>query len=344
VRGGNNSWVGGLVGNNGNVGGGAATIGRAYSTGPVSATGAASYAGGLVGYHGTGSDDQTREAYAAGLVQAPGPHVGGLTGSSGNIVDSYWDTETSGQATSYGGSPRTTAQLQHALQPGFVATRWAITPDVSYPYLTRPGLNFASPLATVVPDGKIYTLLPISQLDPSQYETPPAHAEEASLATVYTIIARAIGVTDNVASLKDVSIDEYFWDDARQTATWRGPVTGYASLGPLTAIPGAQPLDLTNVIDPLRHHEPVIIRGRYRKSPSQFATHWMLATSFIVDGGGTVTAVVANDPWTGRQVRIDPSTKTVTSPTDFPLENFKVIGFRTVGGPTASAPAAAMDR
>jgi hypothetical protein len=70
----------------------------------------------------------------------------------------------------------------------------------------------------------------------------------------------------------------------------------------------------------------------------------MLATSFIVDGGGTVTAVVANDPWTGRQVRIDPSTKTVTSPTDFPLENFKVIGFRTVGGPTASAPAAAMDR
>jgi hypothetical protein len=192
-------------------------------------------------------------------------------------------------------------------------------------------------LATVVPDGKSYTLLPISQLDPSQYETPPAHGEQASLATVYTIIARAIGITDNNARLKDVLIDEYFWDDATQTATWRGPVRGYASLGSLTAIPAAQPLDLTNVIDPLRHHEPVIIRGRYRKSGGGRTTHWMLATSFIVDGVGTVTAIVANDPWTGQQVRIDPFTKMVASPAAFPLENFKVNGFRVVTGPSASA-------
>lgn len=46
----------------------------------------------------------------------------------------------------------------------------------------------------------LYTFLPVSQLDLSQYANPVTHADEASLAAAYTIIARAIGVTDDVAT------------------------------------------------------------------------------------------------------------------------------------------------
>jgi hypothetical protein len=49
--------------------------------------------------------------------------------------------------------------------------------------------------------------------------------------------------------------------------------------------------------------------------------------------------VVAKDPWTGKQVRIDPIAKTVASPADFPLD-FRVNGFRVVGPPPAAVTAA----
>jgi hypothetical protein len=38
--------------------------------------------------------------------------------------------------------------------------------------------------------------------------------------------------------------------------------------------------------------------------------------------------VVANDPWTGRQVLINPATKRVVSPAGFPLAGFEIDGYR----------------
>ena len=80
---------------------------------------------------------------------------------------------------------------------------------------------------------------------------------------------------------------------------------------------------------PARADKIVLLRGPYTAGAT-VKTHWMLATSFTVSAAGAVTAVVANDPWTGRQVRIDPATKRVSSPLLFPLAGFKINGFQVV--------------
>jgi len=99
------SYVGGLVGYNGNGG----SIRRSYATGKVSATspGGSSYAGGLVGLNGNGSIDQT---YATGNVTSSWggmeSNVGGLVGSNisqgGNI--SISQAYATGNVTSSGGA------------------------------------------------------------------------------------------------------------------------------------------------------------------------------------------------------------------------------------------------
>ena len=66
--------------------------------------------------------------------------VGGLVGDNygvGPIVSSYWDTQTSGLATSYGGTGKTTAEMkQQATFAGwdFVNT-WGITEGATYPFI-----------------------------------------------------------------------------------------------------------------------------------------------------------------------------------------------------------------
>ncbi|HOH46452.1 MAG TPA: GLUG motif-containing protein, partial [Candidatus Cloacimonadota bacterium] len=95
----NNNTIGGLVGQN------QGSINNSYSR--VNVTGA-HYIGGLVGYHGSGS---ILNCYSTGTVS--GGQKGGLIGASGGTVtSSYWDTQTSGIATSFGGTGKTTAQMQ----------------------------------------------------------------------------------------------------------------------------------------------------------------------------------------------------------------------------------------
>ena len=98
--------VGGLVGR-----GGQGTITASYATGSVSGN---STVGGLVG---SDSGTTITASYAVGRVSAPGDTpegAGGLIGAGGGgiITASYWDTETSGQAGSYGGVGKTSAELQ----------------------------------------------------------------------------------------------------------------------------------------------------------------------------------------------------------------------------------------
>ena len=94
-----NESVGGLVGFN------EGTVSNSYATGSVTGD----FVGGLLGYNNFGT---VSNSYATGSVT--GNSVGGLIGvnNSGTVNNGYWDTQTSGQATSSGGTGKTTAEMK----------------------------------------------------------------------------------------------------------------------------------------------------------------------------------------------------------------------------------------
>jgi hypothetical protein len=103
-----NNYVGGLVGENGG------TVTQCYSTGAVSGK---DYVAGLVGltHYGT-----VTQCYSTGAVSGS-DRVGGLVGSAprrsgsdGSVTASFWDTQTSGQTGSAGGTGKSTAEMQTA--------------------------------------------------------------------------------------------------------------------------------------------------------------------------------------------------------------------------------------
>ena len=108
--------VGGLVGVNGG------SVTNSYATGAVAGTG--DNVGGLVGVNG----DSVTNSYATGAVTGTGDNVGGLVGFNdfgGSVTNSYWNTQTSGLATSAGGdgvTSATTVQLQSPTAPGTTTT------------------------------------------------------------------------------------------------------------------------------------------------------------------------------------------------------------------------------
>ena len=97
-----NQNIGGLAGVN------AGRITTSYSTGAVSGQ---RRVGGLVGR----TTDLIAMCYSTGTVSGD-QHVGGLVGvrdpDSGIVTDCFWDTQTSGLATSAGGIGKTTAEMQ----------------------------------------------------------------------------------------------------------------------------------------------------------------------------------------------------------------------------------------
>ena len=158
--------VGGLVG--GNDGG---TVSNSYSTGNVTGTG---WVGGLVGAnHGPVSNSYSTgsvtgdvgvgglvgwneavpvsNSYSTGNVTGE-EGVGGLVGlTSGTVSNSFWDIETSGQATSDGGTAKTTVQMKNlttfsgagwniiaVANPGTrnPAYIWNTVDDETYPFLS----------------------------------------------------------------------------------------------------------------------------------------------------------------------------------------------------------------
>ena len=324
IRTGALSLAGGLIG--GNKG----EVLLCYAAAPVTG-GDAIAGGGLVGQQDGGT---IIESYAVGPVSGgPGSGLGGLIGELSEpplVMNAYWDTLTSGQTTSAGGlgGGLLTSQFREEMPPGFGAA-WALTAPLSYPYLNDRNIDFASPLATLVQSNRVFVVVPVDQFDPAQYLTTPAHADDASLAAVYTMIARAVGVTNKDGRLKAVKIDRYFWKDATQTTTWQGPVTTYVTLGALTDIPAGSSLNATNVIGRMNNGRHVILRGAYRKSDGTVATHWMLGTLYTTADDASVATVVANDPASGSQIKINPNTKRVLTP-DFPLSNFRVDGYQPV--------------
>ena len=100
-----NDDVGGLLGSN-TIGG---NITNCYSTVTVNGN---EKVGGLVGY----TKGSVTMCYSTGMVISEGQNAGGLVGerdpSYGNVTDCFWDTQTSGQTTSAGGTGKTTAVMQ----------------------------------------------------------------------------------------------------------------------------------------------------------------------------------------------------------------------------------------
>ncbi len=111
-------YVGGLVGMNGG------SVWNSYSR--TSATCVGAWAGGLIGFYsstGVNCSTMVSNCYSTGVVVAVG-EAGGLIagGLSRNVVDCFWDRETSGVTISAGGTGVTTAELQNV--DLLLATGW----------------------------------------------------------------------------------------------------------------------------------------------------------------------------------------------------------------------------
>ena len=92
--------VGGLVGSN--EGG---SLNYCYATGTVSGV---RMVGGLAGEN-YGS---MAFCYSTGSVSGTGDYIGGLVGDGMTATSCFWDTQTSGQTSSSGGTGKTTAEMQ----------------------------------------------------------------------------------------------------------------------------------------------------------------------------------------------------------------------------------------
>jgi len=101
--------VGGLVGENYNSG----SIANSYATGNVTAS--ISFAGGLVGLPSTSSSSTITNCYSTGNVGGTGTEKGGLAGPPSYpciIINSFYNSTTSGQSDTGRGEPKTTTEMK----------------------------------------------------------------------------------------------------------------------------------------------------------------------------------------------------------------------------------------
>jgi hypothetical protein len=113
---------------------GTASFGNSYNTGEVSGV---KWVGGLLGSISNGVT--VSNCYSIGTTTGT-ENAGGLIGRNyldgGEIIDSYWDIEKSGQTTSEGGEGRLTAQMvfPHG-EDTYIGWDWEIwAPDVSHSF------------------------------------------------------------------------------------------------------------------------------------------------------------------------------------------------------------------
>ena len=137
--------VGGLLGSNDG------TVNNSYANGSVNGGGSCcdNGIGGLIGTN----FNLVTNSYSTGSVT--GAPVGGLVGTfipgfhplTAAVLNSYWDTQASGQAGSAAGIPQTTSQLKSGLPSGFDPSVWGSNPAINngYPYLLWQTANPPSP-------------------------------------------------------------------------------------------------------------------------------------------------------------------------------------------------------
>jgi hypothetical protein len=129
--------VGGLIGRN------HGTVSNCYAM--VNITGDSGL-GGLVAYN----EGVVRDCYSTGTVSGEGYGGGLAAGNEGTVDNSFWDTQTSGQATSAGGTGKTTVQMKDIST--FSSAGWNITA------VANPGVRNPSYIWNIV-DGVTYPFL-----------------------------------------------------------------------------------------------------------------------------------------------------------------------------------------
>ena len=145
------SRVGGLVGN-GRYG----IISSSYAS--VASVSGRTYVGGLVG---NGLNAEISSSYASVASVSGTSRVGGLVGEGNyatNIIDSYWDSDTSGITTGSYGEPKTTRELQMPTNFGAsVYATWNMHKcDDGITHAWNLGTSFQYPSLTCTP-GKLTT-------------------------------------------------------------------------------------------------------------------------------------------------------------------------------------------
>ena len=120
-------------------------VSNSYFAGSVTGS---THAGGLVGVN----DGTVTNSYSTGSVIG-GEYAGGLVGEDsgrGTVSNSFWNIETSGQATSAGGTGKTTTEMQDittfsgagwtiiavALNETNPTHIWNIVNNITYPFLS----------------------------------------------------------------------------------------------------------------------------------------------------------------------------------------------------------------
>lgn len=135
--------IGGLIGRASGLSGSIVEVNDCWAGGSVTETGNNQdelRVGGLIGWI---SYTEVNNCYAIGNITADAQHlVGGLIGDSANstTTDSFWDTQTSGQATSAGGTGKTTAEMKDFFTFPWdlsFSGEWGIHPTTNdgYPFL-----------------------------------------------------------------------------------------------------------------------------------------------------------------------------------------------------------------
>ena len=150
------NYIGGLLGYNYS----ASSVNNCYSTGSVSGD---DYIGGFAGQN-SGYSTTVSNCYSTGSVSGTASYVGGLVGSNtATVNNSFWDTQTSGQSTSSGGTGKTTAEMK--TQSTFTDAGWDFLGETAngendywgmesginngYPYLTMQKAEWTGASSTL---------------------------------------------------------------------------------------------------------------------------------------------------------------------------------------------------
>ncbi len=235
---GNATNVGGLVGGNNSA------LSNSYATGTVTAGSGATAVGGLVGLNAS----SVSNVYSTGSVSAAGAtNVGGLVGSnSGTVTNGFWNTETSGQATSAAGTGKTTAQMQSLAtftgagwsidDAGGTASTWRIYDGNTYPLLRA----LLTPLtATYADQSKAYD----GSTYGGSFGTPTLSVPGASLSGSATVIGSATSaVNAGSYALKG----SYFSNQAGYDISYAGALT--INKATLSALSGSKTYDASTAV------------------------------------------------------------------------------------------------
>jgi len=216
--------------------------------------------GGLVG--GNVYEGSVVQCYASGAVTGD-DYVGGLVGNDGGTgfaADSFWDTEASGQAGSFFGAGRTTAQMkQSATYAEWDFTNvWGIAESVTYPYLRvftagsggftlavtvrGPGNVLVAPLQAAYPPGTNVTLTAQAEEGVGEFVGWLGAVDAPSNAVTTVMIDGHKGVTalfrsargiSDIAELQKIGNDPGYTLDGRYWLTQGFDASGASGFSPI---------------------------------------------------------------------------------------------------------------